>query len=279
MKAARLVEQESLGALEEHGRRVAQPAGQQIVRRDQPGKRRHLFDPAIDDAGMLEGGPLAHGGRHVAGQGGKLGVQPIADAAERADQARRVAPVGRPHRLVWMCRRVGHGLAQADAAASVARGPARQLAQAVGSLVKGRDDPRRLADAHARQRIGDSLARQRARLEGQGSRMHQHLAGQERAHSGHEAGRADLREGVVPTVGRDDIVAGLAAAVEAHDDAGAGVAGQEVGDQALPAVAEAEVDDGQGDKAAHRDSGRAMAPRVVQAANRARQLAETSAHE
>ncbi len=75
----------------------------------------------------------------------------------------------------------------------------------------------------------------------------QHEAGTEIAlHTGHEAARTQLREGVVTAVRGDDVVPGLSAAVEAHHQPRLALAHEKVGDRPLARIPETEVDDDPG---------------------------------
>ncbi len=169
--------------------------------------------------------------------------EPILDAREPEPRFFRIREVSGAHRLGRRGERVPDRLADADAAAPVTAGAARELANAVGGLMEGRDDQRVAADRQARERVDDALRGEDGGLDEERGRVERDVPREDRLHAGHEGPGPELRERVMAAVGRDDVVARLRPAVEADDDGRAVTSDQKIGDEPLAGVAEAEVDD------------------------------------
>ena len=170
----------------------------------------------------------------------KLPAFPLLDAAQRGRRVTQKIPGAQalPAGLG-----IGHGLPEADAAAAVPILPAQEFPKPVGGQVKGGDQDRVGIHGEAVQRLRNPLSLQVLRLHQERSRIDDEARPQVGANPWDEAAAAELREGVVTTVGGDHVVSGLGASVEAHDQVRTLVAHEEVDGGALSGVAEPEVDD------------------------------------
>jgi hypothetical protein len=236
----------ALRPFEHDGARLREPCGERLVGDDTCRDGIRSSAPARGDLAVFEDLPLAFGGSVARrGESEHLRVQAFTNERELSHEQRAIAQIAGSKGTLRVKLGTADRFAHSNPTAAVPICPARDLAQAIGGLVAGRDHERLLADGHARERIVNALGRERRDLLDHRRRMKAHVTRQERAHVRREAAGAHLRERVMPSIGQHHVVARLRAAVEAHDDVGSRLPHEVIGGEPLARIAEAEIDDGE----------------------------------
>jgi hypothetical protein len=143
-----------------------------------------------------------------------------------------------------MLQRICCGFAHTQPAGAVRHRAAGQLAQAIGSLMDGRDYHAPLVN---RQSLPDAVAADPLQMGGlvqHRVRLDQHEPREKRADPRPgQRSAAELGKGMVPAIGRNNIVPRLRSAVESDNGANIAAAGQIVDDRPFAAIAVSETDD------------------------------------
>ena len=228
MEAAPLVEQHALRPLE-HGR---------------PGAQQPSQVPAINQRHPVREGTIRVAQKVYRRPAGRpeLVAQPVSKQTKRPGQRAGRGAVRHPRRVARPRERVPGGLADPHPAGAVPAPAPGHLPGPVGGLVIGRDEQGVAVHGEPVERVGDARRGQVGGLGGQRQRIDKDEARQVRPHPGGEAARAELREGVMPSVRGQDVVRRLRAAVEPDHRAGrvrAARIAQEVDDRPLALVPEA----------------------------------------